>query len=85
MKTILSLALMVAVLSLGSGLARGQQESPVLRIGLLMNGSMSSPEGVKYREAFTRGLQELGSADGKNILIEKGQASRITGGAAGAI
>jgi len=67
---------MCAVLSLSSGSARGQQQSPVPKIGVLINGSMSSPEGIKYREAFTGGFRELGYADGKSILIEYRSAER---------
>lgn len=41
-----------------------------------MNGSMTSPEGIKYREAFMRGFRELGYAEGKNIALEYRAAER---------
>lgn len=76
MKSLLWLTLSVTVLALGGGSARGQQQSQLPKIGVLMNGSMTSPEGIKYREAFMRGFRELGYAEGKNIALEYRAAER---------
>lgn len=51
-------------------LARAQQVSKRPRIGLLSSGSLRSPETVAALDALRQGLQELGYAEGRNILIE---------------
>lgn len=51
-------------------LARAQQASKIPRIGLLSTGSPGSPETVAALDAVRQGLQELGYAEGRNILIE---------------
>jgi ABC-type uncharacterized transport system substrate-binding protein len=49
--------------------ARAQQAGKVPRIGYLSSGSASA-ELISRREAFQRGLRELGYVEGKNIVIE---------------
>jgi putative tryptophan/tyrosine transport system substrate-binding protein len=45
-----------------------QQQPKVWRIGILSNGSVASTQ--NSIDAFTRGLSELGYANGKNIILE---------------
>src|SRR5918993_2117640 len=61
--------LTIAVLfSQHADLAHAQQSSRVFRIGFL---SSLAPNAITDRlDAFRKGLQELGYAEGKNVLIE---------------
>lgn len=67
-------ALSVAILT-GERVTNAQQRLQP-RIGVLIAGSISSPEGRRYLEAFTRGLRELGYVSGKNITVEYRSAER---------
>ena len=63
-----------AVLALGTGAlaapfaAFGQQRSGMRRIGVLLGGTVESSRG--QLDASVRGLNELGYAEGKNVIIE---------------
>ena len=48
--------------------SEAQQAKRVPRIGYLSSGSPST--NLEYREAFVRGLRELGYVEGKDVLIE---------------
>ncbi len=70
MKSLLSVLLIITVLAFDEGLAQGQQSAKVPRVGLLVTGSPSG-RGPNNREAFLRGLRELGYVEGDNIIIER--------------
>jgi putative tryptophan/tyrosine transport system substrate-binding protein len=70
------LVLSVAGLTCAFDRVANAQQRLQPRIGVLIAGSMSSPEGLKYLEAFTRGLRDLGYVSGKNIMIEYRSAER---------
>ncbi len=70
MKSLLSVLLIVTVLALDEGLAQGQQPAKIPRIGVLANGSASRPGNQQSRTELTKGLEELGYINGKNIIIE---------------
>jgi len=50
--------------------ASAQQQEKLHRIGYLTNAPLSATGEVRNREAFRKGLRELGYIEGKNILIE---------------
>ncbi|MFL6795930.1 MAG: ABC transporter substrate-binding protein [Xanthobacteraceae bacterium] len=50
--------------------ARAQQVERLPRIGILMNSPADDPEGRARYEAFLRGLQQLGWAEGRNVRID---------------
>src|SRR5215467_10222437 len=50
--------------------ASAQQQEKLHRIGYLTNASLGSSGEVRNREAFRKGLSELGYIEGKNISIE---------------
>ena len=58
--------------------ADGQQAAKVARIGYLANNPATSPY---LREAFLRGLRDLGYVEGRNLVIEyreaEGKADRL--------
>jgi len=60
--------------------ARAQQPK-VPRIGYLVTGSLQSPEGRGFLDAFRQGLHEQGYVEGQNIVIEfraaEGQMERF--------
>jgi putative ABC transport system substrate-binding protein len=60
---------------LGSAVAlplavRAQQNTPMRRIGVLMNTSADDPEGQSRIAAFLDGLRQLGWTDGHNVRID---------------
>jgi putative ABC transport system substrate-binding protein len=65
---ILVLSLLAAPLA-----AEAQQEGRVWRIGIL--SWTRAPHGDPLREAFSNGLRELGYVEGKNLVIERRDAS----------
>jgi putative ABC transport system substrate-binding protein len=46
----------------------GQQQSRIPRVGVLLGGTVASSRG--QQDAFVRGLNELGYAQGKNVSLE---------------
>src|SRR5438067_10113612 len=70
----------LALLALGAAplAADGQQAAKVARIGYLANNPATSPY---LREAFLRGLRDLGYVEGRNLVIEyreaEGKADRL--------
>ena len=50
--------------------ARAQQPDRMRRIGVLMPYAESDREGQAFVAAFREGLQTLGWAEGRNILID---------------
>jgi putative tryptophan/tyrosine transport system substrate-binding protein len=50
--------------------ASAQQQEKLHRIGYLTNAPLGATGEVRNREAFSKGLRELGYIEGKNILIE---------------
>jgi putative ABC transport system substrate-binding protein len=50
--------------------ARAQQPERVRRIGVLMAGDESDPEGKLRYSAFTQALADLGWTDGRNVRID---------------
>src|SRR4051812_39004623 len=50
--------------------ARAQQAPKVARIGILVVGSLESPEGRTGLDALRQGLFELGHIEGRNLAIE---------------
>jgi putative tryptophan/tyrosine transport system substrate-binding protein len=50
--------------------ARAQQAGPVRRIGILMGGAESDPEGQSSVAAFREGLRKLGWMEGSNSEID---------------
>jgi hypothetical protein len=63
--------------------ARGQQPAKVARIGLLLTGSLESPEGRLGVDALRQGLHQYGYIEGQNIIIEyraaDGRFDRLAG------
>jgi ABC-type uncharacterized transport system substrate-binding protein len=51
-------------------IATRAQQSKVPRIGYLVTGSLQSPEGRGFVNAFRQGLHEHGYVEGQNIVIE---------------
>jgi putative tryptophan/tyrosine transport system substrate-binding protein len=51
-------------------LAAIAQQPKVPRIGYLVTGSLQSPEGRMFVDAFRQGLHERGYVEGQNIVIE---------------
>jgi putative tryptophan/tyrosine transport system substrate-binding protein len=49
--------------------ARAQQPDRMRRIGVLMANDENDPEGKAWLSGFTRGLQELGWTDGRNLQM----------------
>ena len=56
--------------------ARAQQPERMRRVGALMGGAGSDPEGQARLAAFLQGLQETGWSVGRNVRID----TRWTGG-----
>ena len=50
--------------------AHAQQEGKVYRIGFLGNQQPTTPELLRFFEAFRQGLRERGWVEGRNIVIE---------------
>jgi putative ABC transport system substrate-binding protein len=50
--------------------ARAQQPPKLPRIGYLVTGSLETPEGRGFVDAFRQGLSERGYVEGQSILIE---------------
>jgi putative tryptophan/tyrosine transport system substrate-binding protein len=61
--------------------ARAQQGERVRRIGVLMGGDETDPDGKTYVSAFTQALADLGWTDGRNVRMDfrwpGGDISRI--------
>src|SRR6516165_12575620 len=55
--------------------ARAQQGGRMRRIGVLMPLDENDPEGKRRYSAFTQGLADLGSADGRNVRMDLRWAS----------
>jgi len=56
----------------------GQPSAKVPRIGLMVTGSLESPEALVQLDAFRLGLRQLGYTEGRNIVIEyRGADARI--------
>jgi len=73
-----------AVLLLAASLAlQAQPSARVARIGLLIAGSLESPETKASLDAVRQGLREHGYVEGKNILVEyrsaNGNIERLPG------
>jgi putative ABC transport system substrate-binding protein len=65
------LGITVAVSILAASLAAAAQPAvKVARIGLLVPGSLTSPETQASLDAFRRGLREHGYLEGRNIIVE---------------
>jgi len=62
----------LALLALGAAplAAKAQQTTRTRRIGVLLAGAESDPEGQRYIKAFLQGLKELGWTHGHNVQIE---------------
>jgi putative tryptophan/tyrosine transport system substrate-binding protein len=50
--------------------ARAQQGERGRRVGVLMGYDENDPEGKAFLTGFTKGLQELGWAEGRNLLMD---------------
>jgi putative ABC transport system substrate-binding protein len=50
--------------------ARAQQAAKVPRIGYLVTGSLETPDGRVFVDAFRQGLRERGYVEGQTIVIE---------------
>jgi putative ABC transport system substrate-binding protein len=69
MKKVTALSSVIAVILLAVAVtAEAQQPKKILRIGVLVGGSVSSDSA--RIEALRQGLRELGYVEGKNIVIE---------------
>ena len=63
-------SLFSVVLSVLCSPASAQQQERIHRIGYLTNAPLGASLEVRHRDAFWKGLRELGYVEGKNILIE---------------
>ncbi len=70
MRTSIPLLVVVVLLALAEGSARGQQPPELPRIGVLSGGAASTPGGQRDREAFLQELRKLGYIEEKTIVIE---------------
>jgi putative ABC transport system substrate-binding protein len=63
-----ALAFCLLALIASPGTLFGQASAPVPRVGIILNGT---PETRRiYFEAFLRGMNELGYADGRNVVLD---------------
>jgi hypothetical protein len=70
-RTVAAISLAALVLGLFAPLAAGaQQRGQMRRIGVLMGFAESDPQGRARVEAFRKGLQTLGWAEGRNVRID---------------
>jgi len=56
---------------------RAQQADRIQRIGVLMGYASTDPEGQALSAEFTQHLAELGSAEGRNVRIERWGGSNV--------
>jgi len=70
MRPPLPLILIITALTLGEGIATGQQPPKVPQIGVLTSGTASTPRRQRERQAFEHELQKLGYVEGKTIVIK---------------
>ena len=54
-----------------------QQADRIRRIGVLMGYASTDPEGQALSAEFTQHLAELGSAEGRNVRIERWGGSNV--------